>query len=294
MSSHVNDQALVKQLVDEHPDKIVPAFGLHPWWSHHVSFEDADCLPSKLEHYRKVFPASFTATDTLTDEETTLLQSFPEPTSFSTFVSQVLRPNLEAYPQAMLGEVGLDRSFRIPLPQTDAKSNRSDQRIVKKFTNLKVPVEHQMKLLQEQMEIAFELNRNISFHCVQAHGLVADLLVALPKQSKHWKNSNSMICLHSFGGSVDVIQRITKHIEKERVYLSFSTTINARLDRLEELIRAVPDNRLLIESDYNHIEHNEARIWEILGIVCEAKSWKPQEAAEQLEKNWDTFSGETH
>lgn len=289
MSSHLGDQALVKQLVDGHPDKIVPAFGLHPWWSHHISFRQTGSLPSKSDHYAEIFPSYFADND-LSEEAMKLVDSFPEPTLMSAFLRDGLRPNLEQYPNAMLGEVGLDRSFRIPFPQTDAKSDRSDHKQAKKFTNLKVPMEHQLQLLNAQLDLAFELNRNVSFHDVQAHGAVMDLLAALAKNSQRWKHSTSKICLHSFGGPVDVIERVSKHIDRKRIYFSFSTTINARLERLEELIRAVPDDRLLIESDFNNIRMNDIRVWEILGIVCDAKRWTAEHAADTLKRNWRDFS----
>lgn len=290
MSSHLGDQDLVKQLADEHPDKIVPAFGLHPWWSHHISFNADGKPPSKRDHYAQLFPSYFSNEDG-PDEALALYDSLPEPTLMSTYLRDVLRPLLTRYPNAMLGEVGLDRSFRIPFPATDAKSDRSDYKQAKRFTNLKVPMEHQLKLLNTQLEVAFELDRNVSFHDVQAHGAVMDLLASLAKTSDKWKHSRSKICLHSFGGSVDVIERISKHIDKTRIYFSFSTTINARLERLEELIRAVPDDRLLIESDYNHISMNATRVWEILGNVCHAKGWLAEEAAGTLKRNWQEFAG---
>lgn len=268
----------------------VPASGLHPWWSHHISFEAADQVPSKLEHYAQLFPSWFASGD-VSEEAQSLLDSFPNPTSCNTFAKEKLRPYLEAFPSAMLGEVGLDRSFRIPYPQTDAKSNRADHKISKKFTELKTPVEHQVRLLREQMEIAFSLDRNVSMHSVQAQGATVELLSSLARESRHWTGSKSKICLHSYGGSVETIGQIMR-IHPRRVYFSFSTTINARLDRLEALIEATPDDRLLIESDYNDVRKSEARVWEILGIVCQAKAWTKEKAVGVLAANWKAFSGE--
>ena len=247
-------------------------------------------MPGKLEHYAALFPSWFASGD-LTEEAQSLLASFGEPTCFATFVKEKLQPYIEAFPSAMLGEVGLDRSFRIPYPQTDAKSNRADHKNSKKFTELKTPVEHQVRLLREQMEIAFSLDRNVSMHSVQAQGATVELLSSLAKYSKHWTNSRSKICLHSYGGSVETIGQITR-IHPDRVYFSFSTTINARLDRLEALIEATPDDRLLIESDYNDVRKSEARVWEILGIVCQAKGWTKQKAVGVLAASWRAFSGE--
>lgn len=190
----------------------------------------------------------------------------------------------------MLGEVGLDRSFRIPYPQTDAKSNREEHKVSKKFTELKTPVQHQLRLLKQQMEVAFSLNRNVSMHSVQAQGATVELLTWLDKQSTEWKKSTSKICLHSYGGSVETIAQITR-LHPARIYFSFSTTINARLDRLEALIEATPNDRLLIESDFNEVRKSERRVWEILGIVCQAKGWTVAKVVDVLEGNWKTFSG---
>jgi Tat protein secretion system quality control protein TatD with DNase activity len=90
---------------------------------------------------------------------------------------------------------------------------------------------------------------------------------------------------------VETIGQIIR-LHPDRIYFSFSTTINARLDRLEALIEATPDDRLLIESDYNDVRRSEARLWEILGVVCQAKGWSKEKAVRVLEANWRVFSRE--
>ena len=284
MSSNLGDQDLVRQLTDQHPERILPAFGLHPWWSHHISF--AETRPLKRKHYATVFPGCFEAES---GDDEALLASFPEPTLFQDYVEDVLKPRLLQYPAAMLGEVGLDKVFRIPHPQTEVKTDRNEGKAAKRFTNLRTSTEHQLRLLREQLGIAFELDRNVSMHSVQAQGSMMELLAALPEQSKYWSRSRSKICMHSYGGSVDTIRRLHK-LHPERIYFSFSTTINGRLDRLNMLIAAVPDDRLLIESDFNDIRKSELKMWEMLGRVCEAKNWSAEEAVQTLERNWGAFS----
>ncbi|CAD6584732.1 MAG: hypothetical protein CYPHOPRED_002834 [Cyphobasidiales sp. Tagirdzhanova-0007] len=314
MSSHLGDQKLVSRLASEHPDNVIPAFGpssaqlrslnqlnqsiagLHPWWSHHISVEDiTTASPSvtsqKQVHYASLFPGYFDNLD-LEPAASALFESLPSPTRFTTFVEKTLRPYLLSYPNAVLGEVGLDRSFRIPAAKEDPKSARShlgDEVVHKKLTHLKTPIEHQLQLLTKQLELAFELDRNVSMHSVQAQGATVDLLFSLSNDGK-WIGSKSKICMHSYGGSADTIARILR-IHPKRLYFSFSTTINARLSRLEALIRAVPDDRLLLESDYNDVRTSEIRLWEILGIVCDAKGWHKEGAALRLKENWRTFSG---
>lgn len=212
---------------------------------------------------------------------------------------------------AMLGEVGLDRSFRIPAPKEEAKTQRDsatssstqqadggDNPVVdggsgtarprKKLTTLHTPIQHQVELLERQLRVAMRLDRNISMHSVQAQAATVELAERLSR-SPEWKASRAKLCMHSYGGSADTIQRLHR-ILKDRVYFSFSTTINARLSRLEELIRSVPDDRLLVESDFNDIRLSSLRVWEILGIVCDAKGWDAKRAADQLQRNWQSFS----
>ena len=55
----------------------------------------------------------------------------------------------------MLGEVGLDRSARIPIDYHAA------QRKLSPFT---IPFDHQLAILEAQMSIAVEMRRNISLH----------------------------------------------------------------------------------------------------------------------------------
>lgn len=273
--------------------------GLHPWWSHHISFASTPNSPSsdpleKQKHYSSLFPGYF---DNLESDsaERDLFESFPPPTSFSAFLRSSLHPHLLSHPNAILGEVGLDRSFRIPKPRVDIKSDRGEQaygRVNKSLTKLQTPLEHQVLLLRRQLEVAFELDRNVSMHSVQAQGVTVDLISNLSKTSVNWNKSKSKICMHSYGGSTDTIFRILRS-QPHRIYFSFSTTINSRLDRLEDLIRAVPDERLLLESDYNDIRKSEIRLWEILGIVCDAKAWDREEAVQKLKENWRVFVGET-
>lgn len=276
--------------------------GLHPWWSHHISFADPDSDSStqsidKKSHYAGLFPGCFDNVELQQSMEedggpdlmSALYNSFPEPTLFRDYCANTLQPYLEAFPSAMLGEVGLDRSFRIPVPTTEAKTDREQDRAAKKFTELKIPVPHQLELLRRQMELAFQLNRNISMHSVQAQGQTVELITKLDKTSQRWKTSRSKICLHSYGGSTDTVAMLSR-ADRERIYFSFSTTINGRLERLGELIRAVPDDRLLIESDYNDIRVSEKRLWEILGVVCHAKGWEREQGAKQLARNWQRFT----
>lgn len=109
-------------------------------------------------------------------------------------VLQELRQNLEAFPNAMLGEVGLDRSFRIPYDY-DASP--------RKLSSLTVPIAHQLVVLQAQIDLAVELGRNISLHSVKAHQATMELLAS--SKAKHGVQWNKIsLDMHSCGFSPEM------------------------------------------------------------------------------------------
>src|SRR6266404_667477 len=60
MSTRAEDQSKVAALARAHPERIVPAFGYHPWWAHRISLDAAaGSAPDGAAHYRALFlPAS--------------------------------------------------------------------------------------------------------------------------------------------------------------------------------------------------------------------------------------------
>ena len=91
------------------------------------------------------------------------------------------------------------------------------------------------------------------------------------------------------------------------MYLSLSTTINARSPAHRKLIAVCDPSRLLAESDINHIDMCASRTWEIVRIVAEVKGWRIEEdwnypsedgdeaerenwgVVKRLETNWEAF-----
>lgn len=86
----------------------------------------------------------------------------------------MLRDNLTEFPNAMLGEVGLDRSFRIPWSL--------DSNIQRKLSDFTVSLEHQLHILEAQLQLAVELKRNVSFHSVKAQQATLQLVDRMSKQ----------------------------------------------------------------------------------------------------------------
>jgi hypothetical protein len=85
-------------------------------------------------------------------------------------------------------------------------------------------------------------------HCVRGYGHLLQLFSGLTKQPDVCPPK---VMLHSYGGSVEEIPRFCKlRGIGDRFYFSFSHAINARTpEKLAARIAAVPDDRLLIESD---------------------------------------------
>lgn len=117
-----------------------------------------------------------------------LLSLLPDPIPLEHILLD-LRHNLEAFPQAMLGEVGMDRVFRIPFDY------HAERRELTPFT---VPFEHQLAILEAQLDLAVELRRNVSIHSVKSQLATSQLLAKM--KAKHLDNwSKISIDLHSCG-----------------------------------------------------------------------------------------------
>jgi Tat protein secretion system quality control protein TatD with DNase activity len=198
MSSNTDDQAKVRDLGVRMGDRVVMCFGMrvilpyrtgpfinllagyHPWWSHRISTLDAP-LPAE-DHYR----ALFNPNEKQEDAFQTIISSLPPPRPLKDVISE-LRQNLQLAPSTMLGEVGIDRSFRVRFSANEGEMKLSP------FT---VPHEHQLAILEAQIAVAVELGKNISLHSVKASGATIELLKNM--RHKHgiaWERIN--IDLHS-------------------------------------------------------------------------------------------------
>lgn len=258
MSSNLYNQDLTTKLAQAHPNHVIPAYGLHPWFCHPISF--AESLPTKQDHYAALFSAT---PDDLTAE---MIDVLPEPITIQSLLHE-LRQNLLAHPQALLGEVGLDKTFRIASSGNHIAPHSMNTQV--KLTSLKTPISHQVAVLEAQMAVALELNRPMSLHCVGAQGPLFDLLGRLQKGNPAF--SKCPIDLHSFGGSAESVQQLQKH--HSNVYFSFSSTINSRSKKLHHVIQAVEKHRLLVESDWPSLRAQSDRLVEAVEIIAQAKGW---------------------
>ncbi|KAF9181381.1 hypothetical protein BGZ50_005533 [Haplosporangium sp. Z 11] len=99
------------------------------------------------------------------------------------------------------------------------------------------------------------------------------------------------LCMHSYGGSVDMLKAFTKMDHPPEIFFSFSILINGRLQerKLKELITAVPEDRLLIESDHHSHAQVDLLLVEMVHKVAEIRQWTLEETVEKTTRNWHRF-----
>lgn len=336
------------------PQKVVPSFGWHPWFSHQlfddVSGEDATFDPASLDqeaekrrHYNAVLVPSPQSKE---DEE--FIRYLPTPQPLSAFIAQT-RHYLEAYPFALVGEIGLDRAFRLPNhePAPDDLDNgmtpgRRDGRTLSPY---RVHVDHQARILKAQLNLAGEMGRAVSVHGVQAPGNLYDALratweghekrvtsnrerkrlavgvdedfsdsdsdpedngehrsdaAAVNKRKHKSKPYPPRICLHSFSGSVQTLKQYAEgKTIPAKIFFSFSLLVNystgahqhdRRKHIADEVIRACPDDRVLLESDLHCAgPEMDDLLEEIYRKVCQVKGWSLREGVDKIKRNYEEF-----
>lgn len=239
-----------------------------------------------------------------------ILPHLPEPRAIDEVLNE-LRQNLNYFPDAMVGEVGLDRSFHVPY-DFDATP--------RKLTPFSVPFDHQLALLEAQLDIAIEFGRNASLHSVKSQQATVNLLDRLHK--KHGDAFYRIsIDMHGCGFSKETWKAVevsrkypttsfpTLTISQNRysnVFLSLSMLINEKHLSYKTLIAACSGDRILVESDYGNIDMTASETWRMLKNVAEIKKWnlettwvdtldeKEWGAVRRLEQNWFKFRNGNH
>lgn len=161
-------------------EKVIPAFGWHPWFSYQILDDsNASNLVDKDAHYSAVLAPS-------PSEDVGFLKGLPEPKRLSTLIAET-RDRLKRFPHALVGEVGLDKSFRLPGAWTPQDLEDRDKGMTpgsregRPLSPYKVKIDHQKSVLKAQLRLAGELRRPVSVHSVQSHGAVLEVLRELWK-----------------------------------------------------------------------------------------------------------------
>ena len=100
-------------------------------------------------------------------------------------------------------------------------------------------MELQTEIFTAQLEIAAKRNLPLSIHCLKAWGTLIEILESHPLPARGF-------LLHSYGGSAELVPRLTKL----GAYFSFSGYfLHPRKAKVIDAFRAVPTDRLLMETD---------------------------------------------
>ncbi|CAK7333797.1 unnamed protein product [Dovyalis caffra] len=128
-----------------------------------------------------------------------------------------LKELFETTPSAAVGEIGLDKgSYR-----------------------KKIDFNDQVQVFRRQLELAKELNKPVSVHCVRAFG---DLLEIMKSTGPF----PAGVILHSFLGSAEMVPEFAKL----GAYFSFSGFLmSMKKQKAMKMLKAVSSDRILLETD---------------------------------------------
>ncbi|KAI1876975.1 uncharacterized protein JN550_001047 [Neoarthrinium moseri] len=161
--------------------RIIPSFGWHPWFSYQIYDDTApnptyDGTPEgKVAHYDKILSPPPTSKDA------SFSKGLQDPRPLSEFISET-RARLEKHPLALVGEIGLDKAFRIPDSWTKSAEVQRDEELTpggregRRLSPHRVNLDHQTAVLKAQLRLAGEMRRAVSVHGVQVHGGVYNAL----------------------------------------------------------------------------------------------------------------------
>ncbi|KAI9593148.1 hypothetical protein BDF19DRAFT_449636 [Syncephalis fuscata] len=209
MGTRPSDWQKVSTMACNYPDKIRPAFGLHPW------FAERDALP----------PLSSTSSSSSSPKAATETDNDP-------WWLASLRSFLTTFPHAIVGEIGLDKVAKDP------------------ETGLRYDTTLQLKAFDVQFELAAELNRPISLHCVQHQGS-ADTVKRLLRLEKQLIRKQRTVSTDDNASATTCF------------YFSISAVVN------QHLVKKPHNDRLLLESDIHRVDQVDLLMDEVCLLVKE-------------------------
>ena len=131
----------------------------------------------------------------------------------------------------------------------------------------------------------------VSLHCVKAYGHLQEEL-----SSYRPAECATRVMLHSYGGSPEQVPGFAgiggdaEDAIGKRIYFSFSAAIARKTpEKTLQRIAAVPDDRVLVETDLEDASGMNDALAEITVMVAKAKDWSIDQAVEQTWANYQRF-----
>jgi Tat protein secretion system quality control protein TatD with DNase activity len=197
---------------------------------------------------------------------------------------------LEQHPSAIVGEIGLCKMARFVRQHPEGKA---------------VALAIQRAVFKQQMILAAKLRRPVSVHCVNQHGAFVSLIKELLEETKDakdpWNFLPPAIGMHSFTGAAHHAKELLK-LETQVApnqalfYFGFSHTVNYAMctsDKARrkgrEAVRAVPEDRLLVESDVHASQDLLGGTAGAIAYVAWARDVSVLEVAEVTSRNGMAF-----
>lgn len=177
-----------------------------------------------------------------------------------------LREALIETPNLLVGEIGLDKA-----------------KLADKW-------ETQLRVFESQMELAAELRRPVSMHCVRAYGTIYDWLKQRPTAAE----CPHSLAFHSYTGSPEMASAFLAlpHL-KENVFFGFSASVCLRSPaaetKLYNVLRVLPRESVLLESDLDDRNAVPAAMTRVCEVVARAVGMERQALAEMTTRNAERF-----
>ena len=185
-----------------------------------------------------------------------------------------MREILITHPRVMVGEIGLCKMARF----------------VRQHPDRNFATQLQRDVFREQLQIAIELQRPVSIHCVQQHGILLEIL-------KEHRRLPPALALHSFSGTAHQVNQLLEQVTASPIFFGISHAVNVAMNTTSkksrkqtiEAIRAIPSDRLLVESDVHRPEDEVGGTVGALAFVAWAREETLLSVVEQCNRNARRF-----